>query len=235
VDEQGWLTATDPQVMVQFLVGRTSERKLRLFAVACCRRIRHLLLDTRAQEALELTERFADRLVGDEERVAARKAAQQAAQSRAVTRTPLAPKWERRAASAVYYASARDASEAASNAPRLAVEALVRQAGGYTGHDSQAIRGREQAAQASALRDVVGNPFRPLPAVAPAWLAWNEGTIWRIARGIDNDRAFDRMPVLADALEDAGCDYEEILAHCRQQGADHVRGCWVLDGLLARE
>jgi hypothetical protein len=234
VDEQGWLTATDPQAMLQFLMGTASERKPRLFAVACCRRIWHLLCDARAQEALELAERFADGLVGEGERVAARKAAQQAAQSRAVTRRPLAPKWQRRAASAVYYATARDAGEAAANAPRLAVEALIWQAGGYTGCDSRAIREREQAAQASALRDIVANPFGPPAVVTPGWLAWNEGTIRGIAQGIYDDRAFDRMPVLADALEDAGGDGEAILRHCRQE-REHIRGCWVLDLWLQKE
>jgi hypothetical protein len=221
--------------MVQFLGGRAGERKLRLFAVACCRRIGHLLLDTRARDAVELAERFADRLVGDGERVAARKAAQRAAQSRAVTPRPLAPKCERRATSAVYYAAARDACEAAYNAPQLAVEALIWSAGGYTGSDAQAIRKSEQARQASALRDIVGNPFRPPPAIDPTWLRWNEGTAAGIAQAIYDERAFDRMPVLADALEEAGCDNEEVLAHCRQQGAGHVRGCWVLDLLLAKE
>jgi hypothetical protein len=56
----------------------------------------------------------------------------------------------------------------------------------------------------------------------------------RLARGIYDDRAFDRLPILADALEDAGCHDTAILDHCRQPGP-HVRGCWVVDLLLGKE
>jgi hypothetical protein len=237
VDEQGWLIATDPQALVRFLVGRASERKLRLFAAACCRRIWHLL-DTRAQEALEVAERFADGHAGDGERTAARKAAQQAAQSRAVTRRPLAPKWQRRAASAVYYATAR-AAEASSSAPQLAVEALIWQAGGDTGCDARAIRGREQAAQASALRDIVGTPFGGV-RVEGAWVAWQDGLIPGLARAVYEERDPEnglldrgRLLVLADALEEAGCCDPDILGHCRQ-ASDHYRGCVVVDALLGK-
>jgi hypothetical protein len=66
------------------------------------------------------------------------------------------------------------------------------------------------------------------------WLNWNDGTVVKLAEGIYNDRAFDRLPVLADALEDAGCTEAEILAHCRS-GGEHVRGCWVLDLILGKE
>ena len=82
------------------------------------------------------------------------------------------------------------------------------------------------------LRDVVGNPFRR-GTLDPAWLRWNHGTIPAIARHIYDDRAFHDLPILADALEDAGCTDAAILAHCRQPGA-HVRGCWVVDLLLGK-
>ncbi len=80
------------------------------------------------------------------------------------------------------------------------------------------------------LRDVIGNPFRPLTA-DPAWLT---ATVRALAEGIYADRAFDRMPILADALEDAGCDNADILAHCRGPGP-HVRGCWVVDLILGKQ
>ena len=82
------------------------------------------------------------------------------------------------------------------------------------------------------IRDIVGNPFRPV-AVSPTCLAWNDGTVRKIAQAIYDDRAFDRLPILADALEDAGCDDADILAHCRS-GGEHVRGCWVVDLLLGK-
>jgi len=70
--------------------------------------------------------------------------------------------------------------------------------------------------------------------IAPAVLAWNERTVQQMAQSIYEGHAFDRMPILADALEDAGCGDAEILNHCRQPGV-HVRGCWALDLLLGKK
>jgi hypothetical protein len=78
------------------------------------------------------------------------------------------------------------------------------------------------------MRDIFGNPFRPV-AVNLSWLT---SSVAAIAEGIYADKAFDHMPVLADALEDAGCSHEDILSHCRDAGA-HVKGCWVVDLLKA--
>ena len=64
-------------------------------------------------------------------------------------------------------------------------------------------------------------------------VAWNDGTVRKIAQAIYDERAFDRLPILADALEDAGCDNADILNHCRN-GGEHVRGCWVVDLLLGK-
>ena len=83
------------------------------------------------------------------------------------------------------------------------------------------------------MHDIFGNPFRPV-AINPTWLAWNDGTVLRIALSIYDERSFDRMPILADALEDAGCDNEELLCHCRSEGP-HVRGCWAVDLILRKE
>ncbi len=80
------------------------------------------------------------------------------------------------------------------------------------------------------IRDVFGNPFRPVVA-DPAWLT---PTTVAIATAIYADRAFDRMPILADALEEAGCVNADVLLHCRG-GGPHVRGCWVVDLLLGKE
>ena len=83
------------------------------------------------------------------------------------------------------------------------------------------------------LREVFGNPFGPL-TIDPLWLAWNGGTVTTLAQSIYDDRAFDRLPIMADALEEAGCTNADILAHCRQPG-EHVRGCWVVDLILGKE
>ena len=79
------------------------------------------------------------------------------------------------------------------------------------------------------LRDILGNPFRPV-AVDPDWLT---STVVALARQMYESRDFSPMPVLADALQAAGCDNEDILAHCRGPGP-HVRGCWMVDLLLGK-
>jgi hypothetical protein len=97
----------------------------------------------------------------------------------------------------------------------------------------QAVQASERQHQARVLHCIFGNPFRPSPSLPSVTLAWNDGTVRRIAQGIYIDRAFDRLPILADALEEAGCTNADILAHCRQPG-EHVRGCWVVDLLLGK-
>jgi hypothetical protein len=82
------------------------------------------------------------------------------------------------------------------------------------------------------LREVVGNPFRP-SRIDPQWLRWNNGTVATLARSVRAEGDFALMPVLADALEDAGCDDTALLAHCRES-REHVADCWVL-GLLTEE
>src|SRR5262249_31068525 len=91
----------------------------------------------------------------------------------------------------------------------------------------------EKEQQASLLRCIVGNPFRPV-TIASSWLTWKDGTIVKLAQGIYADRTFDQLPLLADALEDAGCDNADLLSHLRGPGP-HVRGCWALDLLLGKE
>lgn len=90
----------------------------------------------------------------------------------------------------------------------------------------------ENIAQIGILHDIFGNPFRTV-AADPSWLAWNNGTVPALAQAIYDDRAFDRLPILADALEDAGCHNADILEHCRG-GGEHARGCWVVDLVLGK-
>jgi len=80
------------------------------------------------------------------------------------------------------------------------------------------------------FRDIFSNPFRPV-TFDPRW---RTSDAVGLARAIYDDRTFDRLPILADALIDAGCDDEQVLAHCRSEGP-HVRGCWVVDLVLGRE
>jgi hypothetical protein len=118
--------------------------------------------------------------------------------------------------------SASDATSAVYPVARSAAEALAKVL------DWEEARG----SQAPLIRDILGNPFRPI-TIDPVWTAWNDQTVPRIAQAIYADRTFDHLPILADALEDAGCSDADILAHCRGPGP-HVRGCWVVDLLLGK-
>ena len=89
---------------------------------------------------------------------------------------------------------------------------------------------QEEAYQCDLLRDLFEGVMEP-PAVQPEWLDWNSGLVQRLARLLHDEGRFDEMPILADALEDAGCDDPRLLDHLRGPGP-HARGCWALDVLL---
>ena len=91
----------------------------------------------------------------------------------------------------------------------------------------------ESAAQLRLLRDVLGRPDGIPPSEVEDWLGWHGGLVPRLARGIYEDRTFDQMPILGDALEDAGCRRANMLEHCRGPGP-HTRGCWVVDLMLGK-
>jgi hypothetical protein len=92
--------------------------------------------------------------------------------------------------------------------------------------------GLDAQAQCDLIREVFGNPFRSVPIDA-GWLIWNSRTIPKLGQAIYDEPAFDRLAVLADALEDAGCTVQAILEHLRGPGP-HVRGCWALDLILGK-
>jgi hypothetical protein len=223
VTEAEWLACTYAAPLLEFLRGKASDRKFRLFAVACCRRLGEdrLSFYLETEQALLVAERFADGLASEEERASAAALAEQAvtAEVNAVGRAGT----EMAVASAV-------ASDIAAAAPAAASLAL--QAGhdhGLYRHDDMAEQGRRQV---RLVREIFGNPFRPV-TLDPAWLAWDGGTVAKLAQAIYDERAFDRLPVLADALEEAGCDSEGLIQHCRAEG-EHFRGCWAVDRLLGK-
>jgi hypothetical protein len=80
------------------------------------------------------------------------------------------------------------------------------------------------------LHDIFGNPFRTF-SFSPEW---RTDTAVSLARQMYDSRGFSAMPILADALQDAGCDSEDILSHCRDTSLTHVRGCWVVDLVLEK-
>jgi hypothetical protein len=201
--------------------SRAGRRALRLFACACCRTAWDQLAKPTGQEAVLVIERYADGLESRQ----ALDSARAAVWALPVARDPRAyvtahgPCQAHWGAITPAHAALPHAYDAAQNAARYAQRAV-----GFA----------DGAAFAGLLRDIFGNPFRPAPALEPAWLAWNDGTVAKMAAAIYDGRRFADLPLLADALEDAGCADPAILAHCRG-GGEHVRGCWVVDLLTGRE
>lgn len=101
------------------------------------------------------------------------------------------------------------------------------------GQISEAAVSAEKADQAALLREIIGNPFHSA-SLNESWMLWNNGTVRKLAKAMYVERRFADLPLMADALEEAGCDNEDILAHCRSRD-EHVRGCWVLDLLLGKQ
>ncbi|WP_082843392.1 hypothetical protein [Gemmata sp. SH-PL17] len=91
-------------------------------------------------------------------------------------------------------------------------------------------RASKSAEQVALVRDIFGNPFRPV-TFSPSW---RTSTAVALAAQMYESRDFGAMPILADALQDAGCDNADVLGHCRG-GSPHVRGCWVVDLVLGKE
>jgi hypothetical protein len=215
--EAEWLDCTDLQKMLEFLRGKASDRKLRLFAVAETRRVWHLLTDVRSREAVHVAERYADGRATLEDRLNAVRAAH-AAKDAAAHECPGSPA----------YVAARMAYHAASciNGDAAAANAALDASKTFS------ITNCKNVEKVHLVSCLFGNPFRPV-TLEQSWLSWNEGTVVKLAQTIFSDRAFDRLPIVADALEEAGCHDANILAHCRGPGP-HVLGCFVLDAFLGK-
>jgi hypothetical protein len=242
--EAEYLAGANPAAMLDFLRGSNplraecpapppSDRKLRLFAVACCRQVWHLLTDERSRRAVQAAERYADGLATAAE---LDKAALGVAGVHGRTNAPL-------------WCCAFSTDFVLNHVPRACAA--------------------PPTAQAALLRCVFGNPFRPVriwrnvggdaagPMAPHDRGGWDFGpsfltpAVTALARGIYEDRAFEYLPILADALEEAGCPAGvALLSHLRERPrrwwhqagvlcADptppHARGCWALDLLLGKE
>jgi hypothetical protein len=222
--EAEWLACDDPYEMLSPLLRTAGPRKLRLFGVACCDRIRHLLADERSRAAVEAAGRFADGLCDAAELDRGCDAAELAR-----TGTLADARWWAASAACSLCAKRERIEVVMLDMPEcLGVSHAAWSVAAAAGEAA------ERPAQVALLRDVFGPlPFRPV-AIDPAWLWWIGGTVPAIARRIYDDRRWEDMPILADALMDAGCDNSDILDHCRKPG-EHVRGCWVVDLLLGKE
>jgi len=220
MNEEQWLSCADPTAMLEFLRngGKVSERKLRLFACACCRNVWRLMTDKCSRRAVEVAERFAD--------------------GQATPQTLQKWHWAAYEAHEMTDEAGRvSAAYAANRATHL--DASLAALGASAAAE---YAGLAPAGQCDLLRDIVANPFRVTPPIDPVWLCWNDRTIPRLAWASYEERSLPngmldtvRLAVLADALEEAGGGNEEVLSHLRQQGLVHVRGCWVIDLLLNKK
>ena len=214
--DKEWAALQDPDRRLNYLEERgcCDQRKARLFGVACCRRVWRVFTDDRSRTAIDMAEHLAD---GE------------------ITRREMDRIVE----------MAREAINGHTNLDRPA-ETVARSLGmkkirpayvawlcryAVAPHTNYHDQHRDEAGeQLDLVRDIFGSPFRPL-AFDPAW---RTSTAVALAKGMYESRDFGAMPILADALQDAGCDNEDVLNHCRSANQVHVRGCWVVDLVLGK-
>jgi hypothetical protein len=205
--EQHWLDSVDPEAMARLLEAG-DVRRWQSFACACCWRILPML-DDRSRQAVAVAERDAAGLASAEE----------VEEARHLAHTSLLAVW-RPGDDACFEYAALAAQYALVHPQRAYVYAALATGGG---------RAAERRVQADLLRDIFGNPFRTLRFD----VSWRTPTVLAIAEDIYHNDAFSEMPVLGDALEDAGCDDHDVLDHARHD-RPHVRGCWLVEALLGR-
>ena len=260
--EAEWLACDDPHPMIFFAGPPRSERRLRLLACAAARRVNHLLEDGRFRVALDTGERYADGRASLDEGRAVYREAVSLVDPRPGERGPgplnardfaaggatyacwvvstaeweEMDGWRRRpqipgvvVPNKTYIDDLLEITASVLHVAALSIAGLQLAAGVRVDHPDPG----EQRRQCQLVRCIFGNPFRPLPWLNPAWLAWEGGIVAKLAGAMYDERAFDRLPILADALEEAGCTEVALFTHLRGPGP-HVRGCWALDLLLGK-
>jgi hypothetical protein len=242
--ERQWLTSGEPAALLDCLIDlrRDFDRQLRWFALACGRLLWPLLTDPRSRAAVEIAEQHQMSGV-EEDRI--REAAEGATEAgsrlfaerarRMLDGTSEPPEsaayfiWQLLAPTTTPMGVARQALElfGVSLRPSSLIPRFARGSG--IGKDDLSIAPKPWLCR--ALRCIFGNPCRTT-VVDPTWLHDHDGRVPKLAHALREELAFERMPILGDALEDAGCTDTEMLAHCREPG-EHCRGCYVLDLILA--
>jgi hypothetical protein len=235
-----WLKSTDPGRLLKHVFGtslshylaafvtrkqpRAKQRRMRLFLCACCRDCSMWeTLGELERQAVEVAERYADGVASRQELKTAFLAAEWGMFGQNVPDS-----WWRRLFNRFVlptpWADINPSDDEAVATADVAIDMC---------YVSSMPWRLAESGQCEIIRDIFGNPFRALPPVNPDVLRWNDATVSKLATGIYADSAFDRLPILADALEDAGCDNADLLSHCRSPGP-HVRGCWAVDLLLGK-
>jgi hypothetical protein len=213
--EEEWLTSDDLSAMLECVPFHGMRRRRRLVACACCRALWELLNDRRCRRALREVEEYADDIDNESLRMNAHKLADAAFSELGIS---------------------LDFSSAAMCAVVCVADQTIPP--NLYGNVAYAMRGISQLEcmsvqqlERNAFRDIFGNPFRPV-AFSPAW---RTDTVLSLAGQMYDSRDFGAMPILADAVQDVGCDNEDILNHCRDTSLTHVRGCWVVDLVLGKQ
>lgn len=260
-----WQTCIDPRSMLEFLWGKSSERKLRLFAAACCRKVWDTLTDERSRKSVEVAECYADGLAAKESLERARDAAGVAFDESMIDHDD----GERQVRPGVTSFQCVAACTAAMHISNMLLtnfdSDFIAIAAAHASSDVLA----HLDYQVQVLRDIFGRPLDGTSRRRARWLktaavglvklfagspnhsqdvepesaspwasvpvdpSWLTSTVLSLARQMYESRDFSTMPILADALQDAGCGNDDILAHCRGPGP-HVKGCWALDLVLAK-
>jgi hypothetical protein len=222
--EAEWLACDDPDLLLRHVRAAQFVRKSRLIAIAMARRAIAIINDLYFVNGLMVAARYADGKAQEHERIEAcfRVSPPETMFADNLLKNVFKP--------CPQFASKLVAAAIADHAIPTS-ERLHDEDGPvpyeYTSEGEAlfaASRAIEFVEHCRVIRDIFGNPFRPV-ALDPAW---RTSTVVALAEGIYQDRAFDRLPILADALQDVGCDNADVLTHCRQPG-EHVRGCWVVD------
>ncbi len=225
--EAEWHTSEDSQGLISHILSREeiSDRRVGLFMVACCRQLKDR--GEQCRHMVETVEQYQEGLLPHEE-------------------VELLWPGLRQELGMDYSLEGEILCELAHYEPWghagiVASKAAMMTAGEATAsmseaHSDEAFAAYDaasrvaQAEQVGLLRDIFGNPFRPV-AFSPSW---RTSTAVTLASEMYESRDFSAMPILADALQDAGCDNDDVLSHCRGPGP-HVRGCWVVDLVLGKE
>ena len=221
--EKTWLACKDPEPMIAFLGARVSDRKLRLFALACVRRAWHFVTDKRIPKLVALLEDVADGRVKSRQREGARN------RSYAVASSNL-DDMQQCIGYDLWTAFEKDQGRENNDLGECVAAAFGYFAQGKNGPTRKFNAGKkaERQQQPALLREVVGDPYRPV-TFDPKW---RTDTARALARQMYDSQEFGAAPILADALQDAGCECEPLLNHLRDATAAHVRGCWAVDLVL---
>jgi hypothetical protein len=217
--EEEWRSCTKPLLVLHHLRDTLATRKFRLFADACCQRTQRFIVDERIEQARQLLGRSTDEVVPEEQLSAAEHQIRALASENVI------------GVQAVLFALfvANDKVHTQYYTLGVAAVSINDAVSCRKGLKAKHVRKIEERWQVPILRDIFGNPFRP----AGFSSEWRSDTAVTLARQMYESREFGAMPILADALQDVGCDNEHILSHCRGD-APHVRGCWVVDLVLGK-